>query len=103
MLTISVERNDRVCAVRERPLEPRRQRSPLAFIAVVAQQRHRQSRQCVRRAVARAVVDDGNLRTVGKNSPHQLADRARLVVCRDYNSCSHETIPPLTEMTSPEM
>jgi hypothetical protein len=86
MLTVSVERNDRICAVRERPLEPRRQRSPLASIAVVAQQGHRQSGQRVRRAIARAVVDDGNLRTVRKNSPHQLADRAPLVVCRDYNN-----------------
>jgi len=59
-----------------------------AFDAIFGVPQHRRARSLCQpgRRVARAIIDDGNLRTVRENSPHQIADRGRLVVCRDDNN-----------------
>jgi hypothetical protein len=101
VLAVAIERGDIVRSLGHRDVEPGPQRGGLAEIGLVAHDPCRKTRQRLRRAVCRSVVDHDDDRRLAQRTDDDAPDRASLVE-RGYDDRKpHQYNPPSTCITWP--
>ena len=103
VLAIAVERRDEFDVMVEGGVESIPQRRSLPEIFLMAKQHQWKPRQCFTCSVERTIVDDDHQWRHAQRILRDRANRGGLVVCRNDDRQVHQSIPPLTESTCPEI